>query len=114
MGDASMSKGLLLLYVLGAYIVMTLAVVIGFAGQFFYWIFIDLCGFRNRNANRKLTSANNKKDNEYYSLIIGSGYSGLGMAIKLKELGTDNFIVIERHGHVGGTWYANTYPGCAC
>ncbi|CAF4501308.1 unnamed protein product, partial [Rotaria magnacalcarata] len=25
------------------------------------------------------------------------------MAIKLKELGTDNFIVIERHGHVGGT-----------
>ncbi|CAF4331953.1 unnamed protein product, partial [Rotaria magnacalcarata] len=24
------------------------------------------------------------------------------------------FIVIERHGHVGGTWYANTYPGCAC
>ncbi|CAF3373626.1 unnamed protein product [Rotaria socialis] len=114
MDDAAMSKGLLLLYVLGAYIVMTLAVVVGFASQFFYWIFIDLCGFRNRNANRKLTSANNKKDNEYYSLIIGSGFSGLGMAIKLKELGTDNFTIIERHGHVGGTWYANTYPGCAC
>ena len=26
----------------------------------------------------------------------------------------DNYIIIERHGHVGGTWYANKYPGCAC
>ncbi|CAM4784190.1 unnamed protein product [Rotaria magnacalcarata] len=107
-----------ILYMLGLLIItystILVTVTVGFIGQFFYWLFLDPCGFLNRNANRKLTPANNKKDNEYYSLIIGSGFSGLGMAIKLKELGTDNFIVIERHGHVGGTWYANTYPGCAC
>jgi cation diffusion facilitator CzcD-associated flavoprotein CzcO len=22
--------------------------------------------------------------------------------------------VLERHDDVGGTWWANTYPGCAC
>ncbi|CAM2729701.1 unnamed protein product, partial [Rotaria socialis] len=94
-----------ILYMLGLLIItystILVTIIVGFTGQLFYWLFLDPCGFRNRNANRKLTSANNKKDNEYYSLIIGSGFSGLGMAIKLKELGTDNFTIIERHGHVG-------------
>ena len=26
----------------------------------------------------------------------------------------DKYIVIERHKRLGGTWYANQYPGCAC
>ena len=46
--------------------------------------------------------------------IIGSGFSGLGMAIRLKQAGTHDFAVLERAGEVGGTWQANTYPGCAC
>jgi cation diffusion facilitator CzcD-associated flavoprotein CzcO len=46
--------------------------------------------------------------------IIGSGFSGLGMAIRLKQAGMNNFVVLERAGEVGGTWQANTYPGCAC
>jgi cation diffusion facilitator CzcD-associated flavoprotein CzcO len=46
--------------------------------------------------------------------IIGSGFSGLGMAIRLKQAGMDDFIVLERADDVGGTWQANTYPGCAC
>jgi cation diffusion facilitator CzcD-associated flavoprotein CzcO len=46
--------------------------------------------------------------------IIGSGFSGLGMAIRLKQAGHDDFLVLERAGEVGGTWQANTYPGCAC
>src|SRR3954470_14268346 len=46
--------------------------------------------------------------------IIGSGFSGLGMAIKLKEDGRDDFVVLERGDEVGGTWHYNTYPGCAC
>jgi cation diffusion facilitator CzcD-associated flavoprotein CzcO len=96
------------------YLVVSLTVIIGFTGQFFYWLLFDVCGFGNQQTNRKLNVTKDSKDNEYYALIIGSGFSGLGMAIKLKELGTDNFVVIERHGHVGGTWYANTYPGCAC
>jgi len=46
--------------------------------------------------------------------IVGSGFSGLGAAIRLKQRGHEDFVVLERHGEVGGTWHANTYPGCAC
>jgi cation diffusion facilitator CzcD-associated flavoprotein CzcO len=50
----------------------------------------------------------------YEIVIIGTGFSGLGMAIRLKQAGADDFIVLERADDVGGTWQANTYPGCAC
>ena len=46
--------------------------------------------------------------------IVGSGFSGLGTAIRLKQEGMDDFVVLERAGDVGGTWRDNTYPGCAC
>ncbi|WP_420125171.1 flavin-containing monooxygenase [Longimicrobium sp.] len=46
--------------------------------------------------------------------IIGSGFGGLGTAIRLKQRGMDDFVVLERAGDVGGTWRDNTYPGCAC
>src|SRR4051812_39324233 len=36
------------------------------------------------------------------------------MAIKLQQEGRRDFLVLERHDDVGGTWWANTYPGCAC
>ena len=47
-------------------------------------------------------------------LIIGTGFSGLGMAARLKQTGEEDFLVIERRSDVGGTWHDNTYPGCAC
>lgn len=47
-------------------------------------------------------------------LIVGAGFSGLGMAIKLLESGTKSFLVIEKADEIGGTWYVNQYPGCAC
>jgi cation diffusion facilitator CzcD-associated flavoprotein CzcO len=46
--------------------------------------------------------------------IVGSGFSGLGLAIELKQAGIDDFVVLERADDVGGTWQANTYPGCQC
>ena len=46
--------------------------------------------------------------------IIGAGFGGLGVAIKLREAGIDDFLVLERDAALGGTWWANTYPGCAC
>lgn len=46
--------------------------------------------------------------------IVGSGFGGLGTAIRLKRRGMDDFVVLERAGDVGGTWRDNTYPGCAC
>lgn len=51
---------------------------------------------------------------EYDVVILGSGFSGLCMAIKLKEAGIKSFIVLEKANDVGGTWRENTYPGCAC
>jgi cation diffusion facilitator CzcD-associated flavoprotein CzcO len=46
--------------------------------------------------------------------IIGAGFSGLGTAMRLRQQGLEDFVVLERHDDVGGTWWANTYPGCAC
>jgi cation diffusion facilitator CzcD-associated flavoprotein CzcO len=56
------------------------------------------------------------KDNTFKArvAIIGSGFGGLGAAIRLKQHGIDDFIIFERAGDVGGTWRDNTYPGCAC
>jgi cation diffusion facilitator CzcD-associated flavoprotein CzcO len=47
-------------------------------------------------------------------LIVGSGFSGLGLAIRLQQAGRTDFVVIERGADVGGTWRDNTYPGAAC
>ena len=46
--------------------------------------------------------------------IIGSGFAGLGTAIRLKQAGQEDFVVLERGSDVGGTWWFNTYPGCQC
>jgi cation diffusion facilitator CzcD-associated flavoprotein CzcO len=46
--------------------------------------------------------------------IIGAGFGGLGAAIRLREEGFDDLVVLERNESVGGTWWHNTYPGCAC
>src|SRR5579863_9844408 len=48
------------------------------------------------------------------TLIIGGGFSGLCMAIKLREAGMNSFLLIEKSDDIGGTWYDNRYPGCAC
>jgi cation diffusion facilitator CzcD-associated flavoprotein CzcO len=46
--------------------------------------------------------------------IVGAGFGGLGMAIRCKQSGIEDFVVFERDDDVGGTWWANTYPGCQC
>ena len=46
--------------------------------------------------------------------IIGTGFAGLGLAVRLRQTGEHDFTVFERADDVGGTWRDNTYPGCAC
>ncbi|MGH3916623.1 MAG: flavin-containing monooxygenase [Pseudonocardiaceae bacterium] len=50
----------------------------------------------------------------YHVIVIGTGFAGLGMAIRLRSLGMTDFVVLERAEDVGGTWRDNGYPGCAC
>ena len=46
--------------------------------------------------------------------VVGSGFSGIGTAVRLKQRGVEDFVLLERADSVGGTWRDNTYPGCAC
>ncbi|UTW47698.1 NAD(P)/FAD-dependent oxidoreductase [Bacterioplanoides sp. SCSIO 12839] len=46
-------------------------------------------------------------------IIIGSGFGGQCAAIRLKEQGIDDFILLERREFMGGTWCQNSYPGAA-
>lgn len=50
----------------------------------------------------------------YRVAIVGAGFAGLGLAIRLRQRGTTDFVVLERGATVGGTWRDNTYPGAAC
>ncbi|HYT21312.1 MAG TPA: NAD(P)/FAD-dependent oxidoreductase [Candidatus Polarisedimenticolia bacterium] len=47
-------------------------------------------------------------------LIVGAGFSGICMGIKLLEAGMKSFLIIEKSNNIGGTWWDNRYPGCAC
>ncbi|HEX2416996.1 MAG TPA: NAD(P)-binding protein, partial [Micromonosporaceae bacterium] len=44
--------------------------------------------------------------------IVGSGFSGIGLAVRLKQAGMHDFVILERAADLGGTWRDNTYPGC--
>lgn len=50
----------------------------------------------------------------YAAVIVGSGFGGLCMGIKLKQAGYTNFLILEKADSLGGTWRENTYPGAEC
>lgn len=47
-------------------------------------------------------------------IIVGSGFAGVGAAIRLRQSGLTDFVMLERAGELGGVWRDNVYPGCAC
>jgi 4-hydroxyacetophenone monooxygenase len=53
-----------------------------------------------------------KAAQEVKIVIVGAGLSGLCMGIKLREAGIP-FTIYEKNAAVGGTWFENSYPGCA-
>ncbi|HVW49235.1 MAG TPA: NAD(P)/FAD-dependent oxidoreductase [Trinickia sp.] len=46
--------------------------------------------------------------------IVGSGFAGIGMAIRLRRMGVASVTVYEAAAEIGGTWRDNAYPGAAC
>ncbi|KAK7946263.1 cyclohexanone monooxygenase [Apiospora aurea] len=48
-------------------------------------------------------------------ICIGAGASGLYLAYKLRKDFTDFTLdIFEKNPDIGGTWFENRYPGCAC
>lgn len=46
---------------------------------------------------------------DFRVVIVGAGFSGLGMAVQLERLGIP-YVIYERRFEIGGTWSINTYP----
>jgi cation diffusion facilitator CzcD-associated flavoprotein CzcO len=70
---------------------------------------------RARPDGKDLPVAPIRADGEDFPIaIIGAGFAGIGMAIRLLKAGIDSFTIFERAGEIGGTWRDNTYPGAAC
>jgi cation diffusion facilitator CzcD-associated flavoprotein CzcO len=47
-------------------------------------------------------------------VIVGAGFGGLATAIELRRHGFDEVQILEKAAGVGGTWWYNRYPLCAC
>ncbi|KAI4853485.1 FAD/NAD(P)-binding domain-containing protein [Aureobasidium sp. EXF-8845] len=48
-------------------------------------------------------------------IVIGAGYSGIYHGIRIPErIRNCELVIYEKNAGVGGTWYENRYPGCAC
>src|SRR3989441_9609187 len=46
--------------------------------------------------------------------LVGAGFGGIAAAIELKRHGIGEVTILERAADLGGTWFYNSYPGCAC
>jgi cyclohexanone monooxygenase len=57
--------------------------------------------------------AKNQQDKTVDAVVVGAGFSGLYLILKLRELGL-SFRAFEAGSGVGGTWYWNRYPGARC
>ena len=47
-------------------------------------------------------------------VIIGAGFSGIGLGRRLLLEHRRDFVILERSDGVGGVWRSNTYPGARC
>jgi cation diffusion facilitator CzcD-associated flavoprotein CzcO len=59
-----------------------------------------------------------KDGGKYKFAILGAGYAGLLIAVRLLQAGaakgSDDIRLIDAAGGFGGTWYWNRYPGLRC
>lgn len=46
--------------------------------------------------------------------IVGAGFGGIGLGIRLEQAGIESFTILEKADGVGGVWRDNTYPGLTC
>jgi cation diffusion facilitator CzcD-associated flavoprotein CzcO len=71
-------------------------------------------GTPSHGANGGPTRQDSDAERNDHVLIVGAGFAGIGMGIRLKQAGIEDFTILERADRLGGTWRDNTYPGIAC
>lgn len=48
-------------------------------------------------------------------IYIGAGISGINAAIQLPKFVPNlDLVIYDKNDDLGGTWFENRYPGCAC
>jgi len=69
-----------------------------------------------RSATIKLAPMSDEpaSDDHHRVVVVGAGFSGVALAIRLRRAGLDDLVILEQEDDLGGTWYVNTYPGCQC
>jgi len=63
---------------------------------------------------RKKAVLSPKAAHTYDTIVVGAGISGIAAAYKMKQVGYQDYLVLEKADRVGGTWRDNNYPGCGC
>jgi cation diffusion facilitator CzcD-associated flavoprotein CzcO len=43
--------------------------------------------------------------------VIGAGFSGIAAGVALRRRGIEDFVIFDKFPDLGGTWFANRYPG---
>ena len=76
--------------------------------------FIQMQSTQMRSTNTPAPVLEHGDTAEVDVAIIGTGFAGLGAAIRLLQEGMTDIVVFERADEVGGVWRENRYPGCAC
>ncbi|KAH7263840.1 hypothetical protein BKA59DRAFT_520955 [Fusarium tricinctum] len=62
-----------------------------------------------------MTSTKEQQSTYTQFACIGAGFSGIALGATLKRwYGITDIRFFERHRELGGTWFANKYPGAAC
>ena len=116
----TVSKLKALVLVLQAYGFMSVGVSVGFMAHLSYYVFSKLTKLlfkpwsllpaRNPKWISPATNTNaplGTIDHPYKVAIVGSGFSGLCAIIKMREMGCEELVLLERRDDVGGTWHDN-------
>ncbi len=75
------------------------------------WGFVKSYSTLAGEKNNNIYSDINSSGNEIKVCVVGAGFSGICMGIKLKKMGV-KYRILEKGSDVGGTWHLNRYPGC--
>ena len=66
-------------------------------------------------ADYKIIERHLNEPRPFRVIAMGAGASGISFIYKMKQSLSDvDLVVYEKNSQVGGTWWENKYPGCAC